>query len=136
MSCGLSVIYSEPPSPRVFLLPLLHAILSSTSQRNIKKFTDRISLSTLRAEARRPVFPFPLLLAFMPSTSQRTIKKFTYCISSSILRAEARQIAWGNVVEMWGTKIGFVIDEFHAMQRCVAAAQSKPIYNLTSCSKG
>jgi hypothetical protein len=55
MSCGLSVIYSEPPSPPVFPFPLLLAVLSSTSQRTIKKFTYRISLSTLRAEARRQV---------------------------------------------------------------------------------
>jgi len=51
MSCGLSVVYSEPPSPRVFLLPLPITNPSSTSQRIAKKFTYRISSSTLRAEA-------------------------------------------------------------------------------------
>ena len=97
MSCGLSVVYSEPPSPRVFLLPLLHAIPSSTSQRTNKKFTNRIS--------------------------------------SSNLRAEAHQMAWCTVVEMWGTRAGVVIDQFHVRQRCVATTYSKPIYNLRLCAK-
>jgi hypothetical protein len=42
-----------PNSHRVFLLPLHLAILSSTSQRNVGKFTYRVCLSTLQAEARQ-----------------------------------------------------------------------------------
>ena len=114
MSCGLSVINSELPSPRVFLLPLLLATLPSTSQGSVKKFTYRISSSTLRAEARKLAWcnvvemwgpkagdvidEFHFRQRFVAPTRSKQIYNSTLCSKISKIPAEitSRQSLFGS----------------------------------------